>query len=102
MFSSSTPQPFITRSISGTFPGRLDPSQPARILRHPSNTLSFVLSELPATVLPYVIGEERKSKRVAIETTSDGESFWRVIPDAELEEGCVDEGTWPRLVEICG
>jgi hypothetical protein len=43
-----------------------------------------------------------QAKRVVIETTSNGESFWRFVPRAKREEGCEDEGVWPRIIEVCG
>lgn len=102
------------RSISGTTPGILDPSQPSRLLRLPTATLSFASFD-PRTA--YVDGnkgfpnlpadgqsEHYRPKRIVIETTPNGENFWRFVPRARKEDGVwmLDEGTWPRVVEICG
>jgi hypothetical protein len=105
------------RSIGGTTPGILDPSQPSRLLRLPTSTLSFASFD-PRTA--YVNGtkgfpnvgntsveeqnEHYRPKRIVIETTPNGENFWRFVPRARTEGGVgtLDEGFWPRVVEICG
>jgi hypothetical protein len=43
-----------------------------------------------------------RPKRIVLEITPTGESFWRFVPKARLEEGVIDEGAWPRIIEICG
>ncbi|KAJ7647326.1 hypothetical protein FB45DRAFT_998488 [Roridomyces roridus] len=98
-------------SISGTVPGLLDKQQSQRLLRRPSSTLSFASFD-PRTALGdhgwdlrgLSLNEELyRPKRVVIETTCGGEaSTWRFVPKARLEEGVVDEGQWPRVIEICG
>ncbi|KAF7361885.1 RING-type domain-containing protein [Mycena venus] len=96
--------------ISGTTPGVLDPTQPQRLLRRPSSSLSF------ATFDPRVASADHgwdmrslslneelyRPKRVVIETTCSGESSWRFVPRARWEEGVVDEGPWPRVIDLCG
>lgn len=93
----------------GTQPGALDPSQRARILRHPNATLLF------ATHDPKTAGGEgevinmarltldengfRKPRRVVMEIFPNGSSSWKFVPKARLE-GVTDEGLWPRVIEI--
>ncbi|KAJ7262165.1 hypothetical protein B0H12DRAFT_1217556 [Mycena haematopus] len=43
-----------------------------------------------------------RPKRVVIETTCSGESSWRFVPKARWEEGVLDEGSWPRVIDLCG
>lgn len=111
--------PSIPRSISGTTPGILDPSQPARLLRLPASKLSFAdFDPSIAHVNPASPGtfptlqnlslagesEQYRPKRIVIETTPEGKSFWRFVPRARREDDVSlhDEGSWPRVVEICG
>ena len=93
------------------YPGILDDSQRARLLRHPNSTLLFAAFDpLTASGLKDVpdlrnlsLNEELcRPKRVVIENTPTGENFWRFVPRARLEKGLGDEGTWPRTIEICG
>jgi hypothetical protein len=99
------------RKISGSVPGLLDPAQPERLLRMPDSRLSFAafdpraasgLQEIPDLRKLSLNEELYRPKRVVIETTPSGESFWRFVPKARREEGVLDEGKWPRVVEICG
>ncbi|KAJ7901838.1 hypothetical protein B0H14DRAFT_3080101 [Mycena olivaceomarginata] len=97
-------------SISGTTPGVLDSTQPLRLLRRPSSTLSF------ATFDPRVASADHgwdlrslslneelyRPKRVVIETTCSGESSWRFVPKARCEDGVLNEGSWPRVIDLCG
>lgn len=104
-------QPSPSRSISGTTPGVVDPHQPARLLRLPTSTLSFATFD-PCTA--YVDGtkgfptssqqQHYRPKRIVIETTPNGESFWRFVPSARREDGVglQDEGIWPMVIELCG
>ena len=99
------------RTIQGTTTGLLDPTQPARLHRISGSTLSFA-SFHPLTATPRTENLENLSlndeptrpKRVVIETTPgpQGTSTWRFVPRARLGAGVNDEGTWPRLVNICG
>ncbi|KAG1808170.1 uncharacterized protein BJ212DRAFT_1485119 [Suillus subaureus] len=99
------------RTIRGTQPGLLDPTQPSRLLRAPDSRLSFASFD-PRTALAgedipdlhkLSIGEDLPPpKRIVIETTPKGTSFWRFVPKARLDGGVRDEGFWPRVVEICG
>ncbi|KDQ53479.1 hypothetical protein JAAARDRAFT_161530 [Jaapia argillacea MUCL 33604] len=103
---------FSIRSLRGSVPGQLDPSQPTRLLRLPGSTLSFAsfhpqtASSLREDVLDLQklsLNEELyRPKRVVIETTPDGRSFWRFVPKAKREPGVEDEGIWPRVIDICG
>lgn len=112
--SNAPPPP---RSISGTTPGILDPSQVNRLLRLPTSKLSFAFFD-PRTAhvngtesLPDLSklcldeqNEHCRPKRIVIETTPQGASFWRFVPRARMGEGVTvyDEGIWPKIVEICG
>ncbi|KAH9935289.1 uncharacterized protein B0H18DRAFT_1082142 [Fomitopsis serialis] len=105
-----TSQPAF-RSIYGTTPGLLDPTQPARLHRISGSTLSFA-SFHPLTAYPREQNLENLSlddepirpKRIVIETTPgpEGTSSWRFVPRARLGHGVDSEGSWPRLVNICG
>jgi hypothetical protein len=110
-------QPSPSRSISGTIPGILDPSQPARLLRLPTSTLLFASFD-PHTahvdgtkgfpnlgkLSPDEQHEYYRPKRIVIETTPNGENFWRFVPRARKEDsvGMQDEASWPRVIDICG
>ncbi|KAJ7072322.1 hypothetical protein C8F01DRAFT_973331 [Mycena amicta] len=97
-------------SISGCVPGILDPDQRHRLLRRPSSTLSFASFDPRVASADHGLGmralslneELYRPKRVVIETTCSGQSFWRFVPRARLDEGVEDEGTWPRVIDICG
>ncbi|KAF5370851.1 hypothetical protein D9758_001797 [Tetrapyrgos nigripes] len=102
---SSTP-----RKLIGPIPGILDPSQPQRLLRFPSSRLSFAsfhpltaTSSAEADFRKLSLGDEfHNAKRVVIETAPTGESYWRFVPKASRDEGVIDEGDWPRLIDLCG
>lgn len=95
-------------TLRGTQPGLLDPSQPSRLLRFPDSKLSFAsfdpktaLAEDPSAPKVNSSGNLVPPKRIVIETTPKGASFWRFVPRARLEEGALDEGVWPRVIDIC-
>ncbi|KAA1472913.1 hypothetical protein DENSPDRAFT_839305 [Dentipellis sp. KUC8613] len=99
-------------SITGTQPGLLDPSQPARILRLPGAKLSFASFD-PRTALPrppdpnnLSINEEGcRPVRVVIETFPNGHHYWRYVPRARQEgvvEDGVEDGVWPRIIDLLG
>ncbi|KAJ7218062.1 hypothetical protein GGX14DRAFT_599489, partial [Mycena pura] len=96
--------------IAGTIPGVLDPHQPSRLLRRPSSTLSFASFDPRVASADHgwdlrslSLNEELyRPKRVVIETTCSGESFWRFVPRARLDDAVIDEGKWPRVIDICG
>lgn len=97
------------RILCGTQPGLLDPSQPPRLLRFPDSKLSFAsfdpktaLAEVPGVQQLNNFGTLAPPKRIVIETTSKGASFWRFVPRARLEEGAQGEGLWPRVIDVCG
>ncbi|KIJ67930.1 hypothetical protein HYDPIDRAFT_107472 [Hydnomerulius pinastri MD-312] len=102
-------QPHEQRSLRGTQPGLLDPSQSSRLLRDPDSKLIFASFD-PRTALAddsYIntlnINDDLPPpKRVVIETSPKSISFWRFVPRARLEEGVLNEGIWPRDVYICG
>ncbi|KAF8502049.1 hypothetical protein F5888DRAFT_1918688 [Russula emetica] len=92
-------------SLLGSHPGQLDQTQSSRVLRHPDARLLFA-SFHPLTasnVRPYHAHDgSSKPKRIVIEMHPSGLSHWRFVPRARLEEGVVDEGSWPRLVDFLG
>ncbi|KAF9244937.1 hypothetical protein BU15DRAFT_71296 [Melanogaster broomeanus] len=97
------------RTLRGTQPGLLDPSQPSRLLRFPDSKLSFASFDPKTALVEEPDTRKRNStesltppKRIVIETTPKGASFWRFVPRARLDEGVQDEGVWPRVVDICG
>ncbi|KAF7321314.1 RING-type domain-containing protein [Mycena kentingensis (nom. inval.)] len=100
----------MSRLLSGCVPGILDPEQAHRLLRRPSSKFSFASfdpgvasSDQNLGIRNLSLNEELyRPKRVVVETTCTGESFWRFVPRARLGDGVVDEGTWPRVVDICG
>ncbi|KAF7981865.1 hypothetical protein HWV62_31421 [Athelia sp. TMB] len=85
-----------------------DRSQLSRLLRHPNSTLSFASFD---PTIAHTGGikptknhqlENYRPKRIVIETSPEGASIWRFVPRARREEGVLDEGVWPRVVEVCG
>ncbi|KAG1734715.1 uncharacterized protein EDB91DRAFT_1146477 [Suillus paluster] len=99
------------RVIRGTEPGLIDPTQPSRLLRSPDSRLSFASFDPRTALAGEDVPDLRKlsidddlppPKRIVIETTPKGTSFWRFVPKARLDEGVRDEGFWPRVVELCG
>ncbi|KAF7288652.1 RING-type domain-containing protein [Mycena chlorophos] len=99
----------MTITLTGCVPGQLDPEQRNRLLRRPSSsTLSFanfdprVASAADLGLGSLSLNDDQRRKRVVIETTCSGEARFRFVPRAQWEEGVVDEGKWPRLVNICG
>ncbi|KAL0957228.1 hypothetical protein HGRIS_001042 [Hohenbuehelia grisea] len=99
------------RKLTGSKPGIFDPTQPARLLRLPNGSLAFASFD-PRTatscshspdVRKLSLNEQLyRPKRVVLETLPNGETFWRFVPKARWEEGVLDEGAWPRMVNICG
>lgn len=110
--------------LSGTAPGVLDPSQPFRLLRTPSASLFFAafdpltarasgfpnLSSLhidpkkaPKRVNPETFTSSN-GKRIVVEIDPEnGTCSWRFVPRAKTEgELLGNEGSFPRLVELCG
>lgn len=97
--------------IAGTEPGVLDKTQRGRLFRHPNSTFSFANFDPyvanprdPATDLSRLsLHEERcRPKRIVIENVPGHGSFWRWVPGARKQEGVEDEGSFPRLIELCG
>ncbi|KAF8893331.1 hypothetical protein BD779DRAFT_1467705 [Infundibulicybe gibba] len=107
---SSNAGPSSPKKISGTVPGLLDPSQAQRLLRLPGSRLLFASFDPRTASAPDVpdlhklsLSEELyRPKRVVIEMASTGESFWRFVPSAQREGGVLNEGEWPRVVQLCG
>lgn len=94
--------------ISGSKPGMLDASQKDRLLKHPHSSLTFATFDLSALDLPELRNlslqdDSGRPRRVVVETLpGNGPSFWRFVPKARKEEGVVDEGPWPRVVNVLG
>ncbi|KAL4063070.1 hypothetical protein V8B97DRAFT_1891462 [Scleroderma yunnanense] len=101
----------VPRTIWGAQPGLLDPSQSSRLLRFPGSKLIFA-SFNPNTALVNdreldirrlnITDSLPPPKRIVIETSPKGSTFWRFVPRAHLAEGVQSEGLWPRLIDICG
>lgn len=103
--------PKSPRILSGSRPGLLDPTQPQRLLRYSTSQISFASFNPLAATSQADLPDFRKlslqeelynAKRVVIETNASGGSFWRFVPRAYLDEGVMDEGAWPRVVNLCG
>ena len=105
--------PQSVRQVSGTFPGVLDPTQPSRILQTQASVLSFASYEPRAATSEQIPDfgnlslnddhcERCRPKRVVIETIPSKGNFWRFVPNAIREQYVEDEGTFPRLIKICG
>jgi hypothetical protein len=104
--------PSTALKIDGTTPGLLDPTQVARILQSSNSKLSFAsfdpLTAFGSHVVPDINKLSLKNedfirpKRIVVESFQTGESFWRFVPKALMEEGVVEEGIWPKVVDICG
>ncbi|KAF8625411.1 hypothetical protein AX15_005375 [Amanita polypyramis BW_CC] len=99
------------RESSGPVPGLLDPTQPERLLRLPGSRLQFAAFDpLTATARQDHAGLRKLSikeelcrpRRIIVEIAPSGDSFWRYVPNAHLEDGVEDEGMWPRAINICG
>ncbi len=85
----------------------LDPTQPTRLLNVAGSTWVF------ASFDPYIaspsarfrnpaLKEQSEPRRIVVEQRPDGPCYWRFIPKANLEPGVEDEGTFPRMVDVCG
>ncbi|KDR75897.1 hypothetical protein GALMADRAFT_68821 [Galerina marginata CBS 339.88] len=107
-----TPPPDVPTllDVSGSVPGILDPTQPSRLLRYSNSTLSFASFD-PDIAAPIGISrlgslslsdEQCPPKRIVIETIPGKGTFWRWIPRARKVEHVMDEGTFPRVVLLCG
>lgn len=104
------PRSSSIRRVSGTQPGLLDPTQPSRLLRLQGARLSFAAFDPLTAHAPdspdftklNLNSDSYRPKRVVVETAPSGECTWRFVPSAKKDEGVVDEGTWPRIVDVCG
>ena len=108
--------------LSGTIPGVLDPSQSSRLLRTPSTLLFFAAFDpltargngFPNFASLHIDPKASKrthpepmtssnGKRIVIETDPEnGVCSWRFVPRAKTEGVFLDEGSFPRLVKLCG
>lgn len=105
--------PQSIRLVSGTVPGVLDPTQPSRILQTQASVLSFASYEPRAATSEHIPDfgklslddnhyEHCRPKRIVIETIPGRGNFWRFVPNAVREQYVEEEGTFPRLIKICG
>lgn len=89
--------------IDGCIPGRLDPQQSRRILRHPDSKLFFIpYDPLTASAHGNPTMEAVTAQRVVIEMQPDGTTTWKFVPNAVRVLNVKDEGIWPRVIKICG
>ncbi|KAF5385866.1 hypothetical protein D9615_002553 [Tricholomella constricta] len=109
--SNPNPSPESPPKLSGSTPGLLDYTQADRLCRLPGSKLSFAsFDPHTASLNRDIPGLDRLSlneqlyrpKRVVIEIAPSGASTWRFVPSARRDDGVPDEGTWPRVVDICG
>ncbi|KAJ7579272.1 hypothetical protein C8J56DRAFT_340929 [Mycena floridula] len=101
---ASTSQNF---KLTGSSPGRLDPSQTHRLLRFPNSTLLFASFHPHAASSLHGIDVNSTdslytAKRVVIEVTPTNENHWRFVPKALKDHGVENEGFWPRTIDLCG
>ncbi|KAJ3799185.1 hypothetical protein GGU11DRAFT_679995 [Lentinula aff. detonsa] len=103
--------PSSPRKLTGSTPGVLDSTQPDRLLTFSKSSLSFASFNPRTATSSHSTPDARKlslneelynPKRVVIEMSPTGESFWRFVPKARTDEGVIDEGDWPRVVDVCG
>ncbi|KAJ4002039.1 hypothetical protein F5050DRAFT_1802617 [Lentinula boryana] len=103
--------PSSPRKLTGSTPGVLDSTQPDRLLTFSKSSLSFASFNPRTATSSHSTPDARKlslneelynPKRVVIERSPTGESFWRFVPKARTDEGVIDEGDWPRVVDVCG
>jgi hypothetical protein len=92
--------------LSGTIVGLLDSQQATRLLSTPDSKLYFATFHprtASASARKLSTQDELCSqKRVVIETLASGESFWRWVPRAKGVDAAGGEGSWPRVINICG
>ena len=90
-------------TIDGCIPGRLDPEQPRRILRHPDSKIFFIpYDSLTASAHANPTIEGISSQRIVVEMQPNGITTWKFVPSASRALSVKDEGVWPRVVIICG
>ncbi|KAI0092947.1 hypothetical protein BDY19DRAFT_398310 [Irpex rosettiformis] len=98
--------PSQTITISGTVVGILDPTQATRLLSSPGSRLAFATFDpKTASVVTRKLSVQDElcgQKRVVIETLLNGENFWRWVPRAKGVDSAGGEGSWPRVISICG
>ncbi|KAJ3538013.1 hypothetical protein NM688_g6579 [Phlebia brevispora] len=104
MESPSVAGPSQPISLSGTTVGQLDATQASRVLSVLEAKLSFASYD-PYTAYadpPTLSAKDIPPKRIVIETLPNGRSTWRWVPRAKGVESIADEGSWPRIIDICG
>ena len=111
MASYQLPQFAIPESVplmlAGQDPGLLDSTQRTRILSNPSSQLLFASYHPRAGASAYNNTNTTDqgytlSNRAVIEVLPDGNCLWRLVPLAIGASSFLDEGSWPRLIDICG
>ena len=92
--------------ISGSVVGILDPTQATRLLSSPGSRLAFAtFHPEAASVASRKLSTQDElcsQKRGVIETLPSGENFWRWVPRAKGVDSLGGEGSWPRVINICG
>ena len=93
--------------LSGCTIGILDHTQPQRILNSPNSRLDFatyhpLAGSAACTAATTECQPPSHSGRIVIETLPDGNCVWRPVPLAVGASTISDEGSWPRLIDICG
>ncbi|KIK67425.1 hypothetical protein GYMLUDRAFT_156896 [Collybiopsis luxurians FD-317 M1] len=109
--ASPSAGPSSSRKLTGSVPGQLDPSQRDRLLTFTKSSLSFASFNphtatslnLPPDARRLSLNDDlSNSRRIVIEHSPTGESFWRFVPKAQRDPGVVNEGQWPRIINVCG
>lgn len=110
----TSPEAPLFPLVAGTLPGVIDSSQRERLLKSPSTVLCFATFDALTANSGCTEGDQTESrnsthrsslhsKRIVIETdVNTGICTWRFVPRAPSFPGSEDEGTWPRLVQLCG
>lgn len=88
-------------------PLMVDSLQRRRILQDPAS--EFYLSTFHPGMLSHDLNPRNFEaqisypKRILVEVNPETRmSTWTYVPPAHVENGVVHEGTWPRLIDLCG
>ena len=89
-------------TIDGCIPGRMDPEQPRRILRHPDSKIFFIPYD-PLTALAHdnPTIEEVSSQCIMVEMQPNGTTTWKFVPNTGQALSVKDKGAWPQVIKIC-
>jgi hypothetical protein len=94
---------FAPPTLAGAAPGVLDAAQRARLLPHGGHLLFAAFHPQAASAARANAPEPlTRPKRVVLELSPNGAPLWRYVPRARLAPGVLDEGAWPRAVDLCG